>query len=393
MGPRLQAGMPSATDRANLIAAIVTIASCDIAMGFTLQLLPLLMERNGVHASIIGLNTAMAPLGILLAGPFLPRIIRRIGTRPVVYGAVAFDIIALLLFKQFQSLYLWFPLRFLFGVATGALFTVSEAWILSFAAEGSRGRVMGLYTSVMAVSFSLGPLILPYTGTDGWLPWIIAACCLAFSTLPLSFVKASDDAFRNEDGGHFWQVVRAVPLLLFAVGCATLFDSVFISFFSIFGLRSGLPLETASMALGIGILGNLLFQYLVGWLADSWSPRGVVVLSAAITVALSLALIWAVTSWLLWPVIIILATTAFAVYVVALADVSTHFKGGDLVACSAAFSAMWGVGGLVGPPLAGAAIDAFGINAMPVTLAAFFVLLLAGLAFTGGRLVTRAAIA
>ena len=35
----------------------------------------------------------------------------------------------------------------------------------------------------------------------------------------------------------------------------------------------------------------------------------------------------------------------------------------------------------------GAAIDRVGIDAMPVTLAAFYVLLLAGLAFTGGKLV------
>ena len=50
-------------------------------------------------------------------------------------------------------------------------------------------------------------------------------------------------------------------------------------------------------------------------------------------------------------------------------------------------AAMWGAGGLIGPPVAGAAIDLVGIDAMPVTLAAFYVLLLAGLAFTGGKLV------
>jgi hypothetical protein len=37
--------------------------------------------------------------------------------------------------------------------------------------------------------------------------------------------------------------------------------------------------------------------------------------------------------------------------------------------------------------VAGAAIDLVGIGAMPVTLAAFYVLLLAGLALTGGKLV------
>jgi MFS family permease len=378
---------------ANLVASIATIASCDMAMGFTLQLLPLLMERNSVPAWVIGLNTAMSPLGILLAGPFLPRLIRYAGTRRVVYGSILFAIASLFLFKLLPSLWVWFPLRFMFGIAIGALFTVSEAWVMTFAGEGSRGRVMGLYTSVMAASFAMGPLMLPLTGTDGWLPWLIAACCLLVATIPLSFVTVDDSVFQDKDKGQFWPVVRTVPLLLFAVGCATLFDSVFISFFSIFGLRNGLSVETASLALGVGIFGNMLFQFIIGYLADKWSKRGVVLLSAMLTVLMSFALIWAVHTVALWPVVIILATSAFAVYVVALATVAETFQGGDLVACSAAFAVMWGIGGLVGPPLAGGAIDAFGINAMPVTLALFYLVLLSGLAFTGGRLVTRATLA
>ena len=49
------------------------------------QLLPLLMEQRGVPAWIMGLNAAMGPLGILLAGPFLPRIVARVARRRVVY--------------------------------------------------------------------------------------------------------------------------------------------------------------------------------------------------------------------------------------------------------------------------------------------------------------------
>jgi fucose permease len=83
----------------------------------------------------------------------------------------------------------------------------------------------------------------------------------------------------------------------------------------------------------------------------------------------------------------VLAPMAFATYVVGLATMGDTFKGHDLMSGTAAVAAMWGVGGLIGPPVAGAAIDLVGIDAMPVTLAAFYVLLLAGLAFTGGKLV------
>jgi MFS family permease len=371
----------------NLIAAIATIASCDIALGFTFQLLPLLMEKQHVPAWIIGFNTAMGPIGILLAGPILPRVIGRFGPKRMAYCAVAFIMTALVIFKAIPSLYIWFPLRFCFGIATGALFTISEAWILTFAGLGNRGRIMGIYTSVMAISFSTGPFILPLTGTDGWLPWIIGVLCLGLGTLPLAFVDVSDDLFHDEEGGNFLRVIKRAPLLLFAVGTATLFDSVFISFFTIFGLRSGLTLQTASWLLGAGIIGNTLFQFMIGTASDRWSRVGVVACSAVITVIMSSSLIFVVHSWAIWPVVIILATAAFAVYVVALATMGDTFKGGDLIAGSAAFSAMWGVGGLIGPPIVGAAIDRFGINAMPISLAIIYVILLLGLALSGGRLI------
>jgi MFS family permease len=131
-------------------------------------------------------------------------------------------------------------------------------------------------------------------------------------------------------------------------------------------------------------------QYPMGLLADRWSRSGVIAVTAAITVVLSLAMIWAVHSWLIWPVVIVAGSTAFAVYTISLTILGDSFKGPDLIAGSAAFSAMWGVGGLAGPPIAGAAIDAFGANAMPVTLAISYVVLLIGLALSGGRLVRSA---
>ena len=86
------------------------------------------------------------------------------------------------------------------------------------------------------MTFSVGPLILPWTGIDGFLPWGIGIVCIVLSILPLTFVKVAEDAFHQKEGGGFFGFVRRAPLLLFAVGAATLFDNVLISFFTIFGI-------------------------------------------------------------------------------------------------------------------------------------------------------------
>lgn len=374
----------------NIIAAIAAVGACDIAFGLTLQLMPLLMEREGWPAWAIGLNVAMGPIGILLAGPFLPRVLGNVGTKRAAFMLVGILVTSLAAISV-APIWMWFPLRFIFGLATSALFTVSEAWVLSFATNENRGRVMGLYTSMLAVTFAVGPLILPWTGLAGFLPWGIGIACILISILPLAFVTVDNDSFRQKEGGGFFAFVRRAPMLLFAVAAATLFDNVLISFFTIYGIRNGLALETASWILGFGIIGNVLMFYPLGWLADHWSRQGVMLLTAALTVLLSLSLLVVITHWLVWPVMMLLTASAFGVYVVALATLGDSFSGADLIAGAAAIAAMWGVGGLLGPPIAGLAIDLFGIGAMPVTLAGFYVVLLGGLLISGGRLVRGAA--
>jgi MFS family permease len=375
----------------NIVASIATIAGCDISMGLTFQLLPLIMEARHTPAWLVGLVAAMGPLGILLAGPVLPSIVARFGSKTVAYIAIVTILVCLAGFPLFPWIGAWFVLRLVLGAASGALFTVSEAWILGSAEASNRGKIAALYTTALSVTFAVGPFIIPFTGFLGWMPWLIGIACVLISTFPLTLVNVSEDAFKDERGGSFGRFVTKAPLLLFAVGTVTFFDGILLSFFQIFALRSGLDLQTSSWILGAGIVGNALTQYPLGMLADRWSRMKVVVTLAIITIAMCLAMIWTVQSWLIWPVVIIGASTAFGIYTIALAIMGDEFNGPDLVAGAAAFGAMWGVGGMIGPPIAGAAIDAFGVNAMPATLAATYAVLLLGLAVTGGRLVRRVA--
>jgi MFS family permease len=371
-----------------LLAAIVAGCTCDFALGLTLQLVPLLMDRDGWSAWAIGVNIAMGPIGILIFGPFLPRLLVKAGLKPSALFLIATLALSLAAMSV-SPLWMWFPLYCVFSVATISLFTVSEAWVLSFAARENRGRLMGVYTSLLSISFAIGPLILPWTGMEGMLPWAVAIVCISLSAVPLTLARIDDEDFRRKGSGSFFRFFTKAPMLLFAIAAATLFENVLVSFFTIYGMRNGLDLNAASLMLGIGIIGNVLMFYPLGWMSDRWSRQGVMLLTAVITIILSLSLLAVIGHWIAWPVMVLLIGMAFGVNVVALATMGDSFSGADLVAGAAASGTMWGAGGLVGPPLAGLAIDLFGIDAMPVTLALFYVLLLAGLLATGGQLVRR----
>lgn len=373
----------------NLIAAIATIVVADIGFGLTYPLLNVILESRRIDAAVIGLNAAMGPLGIILSGPFIPRLAARFGGRPLALAAMIAIILVLLSFPLFPAIEMWFVTRFLFGVAGGTLYTLSEAWILGFAPPDARGRVAAIYGSMLSLGFSAGPFLLPYAGVEGWLPFVLAAMLVAVSALPLLFIDLDDGRHEHTGGTTMLGFVRRAPLLLFAVATLTMFDAVMLAFFPIFGLRSGLDLKTASWALAVAIAGNAVLQYPVGWLADRWSRQGVLWIAAIATPLLAMSLPFVVTTPLLWPVALLLGTSAYAVYIIAMTVMADRFQGSDLVAGSAAFGAMWGVGGIVGPPVAGIALDLLGPPGIAVTLTAIYVGLIAGLLLARGELVRQ----
>jgi MFS family permease len=373
----------------NLVAAIATIVVADIGFGLTYPLLNIILESRHIDATVIGLNAAMGPLGIILSGPFIPRLVARFGGRRLALAAMIAIILVLLSFPLFPSIVVWFATRFLFGVAGSTLYTLSEAWILGFAPPDARGRVAAIYGSALSLGFSVGPFLLPYTGVEGWLPFVLAALLVALSALPLFFIDLDDTGLESAGSTTMLGFVRRAPLLLFAVATLTMFDAVMLAFFPIFGLRSGLDLKTASWALAVAIAGNAVLQYPIGWLADRWSRQGVLWIAAIATPLLAMSLPFVVTTPLLWPVALLLGTSAYAVYIIAMTVMGDRFRGSDLVAGSAAFGAMWGVGGIIGPPLAGFALDLLGPSGIAVTLTAIYVGLIAGLLLARGELVRQ----
>ncbi|MGH6959097.1 MAG: hypothetical protein ACREE7_01295, partial [Dongiaceae bacterium] len=73
----------------SLIAVIGAVFGVGVAVGAIVPLMSLLLERQGVSATLIGVNGMMFPLAVLVVGPFLPRLVARFGTLPSMYASLA----------------------------------------------------------------------------------------------------------------------------------------------------------------------------------------------------------------------------------------------------------------------------------------------------------------
>lgn len=358
----------------NLLAAIAAITVFGFTLGLMFPLLSLIMEKQGVPSDVIGYNSAMQPLGIVFSVFAIPAAVRRFGAKKTVIGAAILTAAVIVSYPFAPVFWWWFVFRVLQGFFVSTLFAISEAWIVKFAEGRYRSRILALYTSILALSFGGGPALISFTGIDTPAPFIIGAIILLAATVPIFFVK--DEAVDSEDERPLSVIgfARKAPILLFAVGMFAIIDAANLSFLPVYAVKKGFDQEWAAFALTTFIIGNTVLQFPIGWCADHF-PKRVVMLACGIAVAISTALIpVAFGTMMLWPLLTIAGAASAGIYTVALGELGERFSGHELVTGTASFSTTWGTGALAGSLVAGWSIAGFGPDGLPYTLAAIFLI-------------------
>jgi MFS family permease len=142
--------------------------------------------------------------------------------------------------------------------------------------------------------------------------------------------------------------------------------------------------QTGYAVIWVGALAAVFFQYPIGWLADkvnrSWLLIGCV-LTLMVSIFLFPLLIeggrdpwWEARALALWAVVSVWGGSMGGIFTVGITLLGQRFRGVELVSANAVFSLLFGVGGLLGPFLAGTAMSAAGPAGFPLSLLAAVVL-------------------
>ncbi len=324
-------------------------------------------------------------MGILLFSPVLPLLSKRFGSRQVAIAAAVITALLLPAYKVFDSLEAWFIIRLLQGMSEAALFVLGEAWVVQYAGSTHRGKIVALYGAVLSASFGAGPALVSWIGIHGWLPFLIGAAVILASVIPLWMVQdeAASEVEESAVSGIFSFAAKA-PILIAAVGVFAVFDAAALAFLPVYGLRIGLNLNTAALALTALIVGNVILQFPIGWLADRFTKQIVLRTCTLLTVLFAILLPYTHTGFWMWPVLILLGTAGYGIYTVSLADLGDRFSGHELVTGSSAFAVIWGIGALIGSVSGGWAMDLLGPVGLPLLVACVYAALFAGMVFWPG---------
>ncbi|TRL43463.1 MFS transporter [Rhizobium straminoryzae] len=367
-------GHPEEIHWPSLVAAISAISAVGIAIGLGLPLLSIILEKRGISSTLIGLNSAMAGVAAMIAAPISTRLAHDFGVARTMLWAVLISAVSALGFYYAEAFWMWFPLRLTFHGATTTLFILSEFWINAAAPPRRRGLVLGIYATVLAVGFAIGPLIFSAIGSEGILPFIIGACAILVAFVPIYIARGESPVLEEKPQKHFMRYVFLVPTATAAVFVFGAVEAGGLSLFPVYANRSGLPEANAALLLTVMGIGNMVFQIPFGMISDRLKDRRPMLFLMAIAGLMgALALPFLIHHWwLMAGLLLVWGGCVSGLYTVGLAHLGSRLTGSDLVAANAAFVFCYAVGTVTGPQAIGAAIDISGNNGFAWALAGFF---------------------
>jgi predicted MFS family arabinose efflux permease len=343
--------------------ALGCVAAGGAAIGLAFPLLAYNLDDWGVSEGGIGLFTLASALSTVVATPFIPPLLGLLRTRAVLALALLMIAAAFAGYFLFPSMPAWFGLRFMAGVAFSLLFVSCEAWALDRAPAEKRGLIMGLFASTFAGAMAMGGAIIALVGYEGPAPFLTGAGIALVGLLLLLLPARTPPAPEGESAAPkaLLARIKAAPILMLAPLAMGAIETAKYNLIAIYARRVGLSDETGAAMITAAGLGVLLFQPLIGMLADRIGVKRCLVLCCG--AGLLLPLVIAAAGDAAWPALagmFFYSGLVTGLYTVGIVWLGRRFVGAELAAGNAAFALCYGLGQMLGPAGAGLAFDAAG---------------------------------
>ncbi len=346
----------------------------------------LLQLANGGVAPLdvlsgLALDFSTAQIGLLGSAHFVgffigcwwaPRLMGSVGHSRAFAAFTATGAIGLLAHMMVVDPLAWSAMRVASGLSVAGCYTVIEAWLQAKVTNATRGRAMGVYRVVDMGASLVAQMMIGILEPASYVSYNLLAliCCAAL--LPLTLTTASQPETPAAPRLRPWLAVERSPLAAAGVMVAGLSSAAFRMVGPIYGQQVGLRADQIGLFLAAFVAGGALAQFPVGWLADKYDRRWVLIwlsvaaiLSCAVTVSANGAGA---------PAVLASATlfgaTTFPIYSVSAAHAHDFAESTERVELSAALMFLFAVGAIASPLLASALIAWFGPSALFVLIAA-----------------------
>ncbi|WP_336921687.1 MFS transporter [Aquipuribacter sp. SD81] len=363
----------SSRDRVlGLAAVLASTAGLGLSYGIGYTVTTVRFAEWGAAGWLVGLAGAVPALAVVLLVPFAPRLVARVGAVPAMVAGAALVGATFLLMPVLEGVGWWLLLRLLSGAGLTLPWLVGETWINTVVPDRVRGRVLAVYAMLLFSGWAAGPLVLERTGTDGWAGYLVGAGATVVLCVPLVAARRLAPAVGSSGRFSPRTVAALAPLALAAAVVGGVAEFGWISLLPAYALDAGAGSTASLRLLTVLLVGGILLQPLVGWLADHVDRTQVLVgLGAALAVvSTALAPVVAAAGPAAFAVAFVLGGVVMGFYAVGLTMLGEQVPPAVLAAANGAFLVAYETGATVGPVLGGAATDLWRPHGLVVLVAA-----------------------
>jgi MFS family permease len=370
-----------------------------ISVGINAIIFTTALSQYGASTALIGVILAIEYLSVFAISLGLPRILKVISLSVGLEASLLFRIPALLALCYVTHPAWWALWVFLHGVGNFLFGVLLQTWINGLRFEGNKGFVMGLFGTSISLGLALGPLLIALatkypeyitpavTAIETFLQaklnlsplenvsfmtkagLLMSAMLSAIAALPTLFCRFQAPRPQISSDTTVRAVIRTAPAAFFAVMLCGFTILGLQSFITLYGIKNGLDIASASYLMTAFMLGSITLEAPIASLSDRFDRRYVmivlVLLGLVSAIYLPIAVYWRWPSWIL---LFVWGGMMGAIFSICLALISERFDGQRLVVANGAFSVMDNLGGLIGVLIMGVAMELFGEDGFPYAL-------------------------
>ena len=341
----------------SLAAIIASTVGVGVSYGIGYPITALSFAQWGAPTWQTGLVGSAPALAVLLCLPFFPSFIARLGMVPAMSLGCVIVAACFLLMPLMPTPAAWLALRFLMGAGLALPWLVGETWINSVTSEATRGRMLALYAIALFIGFAAGPLVLERTGIDGWLPFAIGAGGILVAVLPIVAAIRLAPAMPAHPETSVIGAFALAPIAMLGGVVGGLLELGHFAMLPIYALQTGSPEPEALRLLSFFMIGGMVLQLPIGWLADRASAFRVLFGACVAFALFALLLPFSPSGWPRLAVVFLIGGIAIGFYTLALTYIGQRVQARDLAVANAAFLMSYQIGALIGPGVAGGAMQ------------------------------------
>ncbi len=317
--------------------------------------------------------------GFFIGCWWAPRLMGEVGHSRAFAAFVGAGTIGILAHMLWIDPLVWGILRMGAGLCVAGAYTIIEAWLQSKVTNETRGRAMGVYRVVDITGSLAAQLVIGVLEPASFVSYNILALLLCAAIFPLTLTRAEAPDTPEAPRLRPALAWRMSPLAAAGVVVSGVGGAAFRMVGPIYGLEVGLRADQIALFLAAYVIGGALAQVPVGWVADKFDRRLVLIWLSVLAVMTSAASV-ALAGHGPWANYLTIAAFGFAtlpVYSVSTAHAHDFAQPLERVELSAALMFLYAVGAIASPLLASVLIDRAGPAAMFGMIAAAHILLIA----------------